>query len=216
MTEPKTPVPVQNHHAVAHDEESTANVLAINALRPAVNSAMLIHTFAGKEVSLDKLVDGLNASMNRSKAGDLSTLEKMLIGQATALETIFVNLALRAEGQASQRNMEALLLLALRAQSQSRATIAAVVDLKFPRQPMILQQNNVAHANQQVNNGVPTGPERSAQARPRGEENPNLQSKQMELNDGQRLDTGATGSPIGTDPHLATLGKGDRTEKRRR
>ena len=57
-------------------------------------------------------------------------------------------------------------------------------------------------------------PERSAQAREA--ERPNLNNKELELNDGQWLDTGATGMTVRTDPHLETMGTGDRADKRRR
>ena len=58
----------------------------------------------------------------------------MLISQATALQTIFTSLARRAQMQEYQKNLESFLELALEAQAQSRATISALVDLKYPRQ----------------------------------------------------------------------------------
>ena len=225
MTRPKTPAPARappkNVISIIQLEgQSTANSLAQAAIRPNVNAALVVHAYQdnllGRDTGLDGLAYGLTASMDRSKGGDLSTLEDMLIGQATALQTIFTSLALRAQAQTSQRNLEAFLGLALKAQAQSRATITALVDLKHPKQAMFVKQANIANGPQQVNNGVPADPERSALACARAGEKQNLQNKELELNDGQWLDTGATGTTGRTDPHLEAVGKGHGADKRRR
>ena len=198
--------------------ESVGQALANAAAHPAVNASIVMRAYQGNlltmDTSIEGLVNSLTATMDDSKGGDLSTLEAMLIGQAAALQTIFTSLAVKAQVQTSQRNMEALLGLALKAQAQSRATITALVDLKHPKQAMFVKQANIANGPQQVNNGVPADPERSAQAREA--ERPNLNIKELELNDGQWLDTGATGTTVRTDPHLEAVGKGDRADKRRR
>ena len=198
--------------------ESVGQALANAAVHPAVNASIVMRAYQGNlltmDTSIEGLVNSLTATMDDSKGGDLSTLEAMLIGQATALQTIFTSMAVKAQVQTSQRNMEALLGLALKAQAQSRATITALVDLKHPKQAMFVKQANIANGPQQVNNGVSVDPERSAQAREA--ERPNLNIKELELNDGQWLDTGATGTTVRTDPHLETVGTGDRADKRRR
>jgi len=138
------------------DEQATAEA----ALNSAINAAIVADAYQGNimgdDVELDALVGTLRASMDKSAAGDLSGLEAMLIGQATALQTIFVSLANRAQQQQYQRNLEAFLALALKAQSQSRATIQAVIDLKYPRQATFVRQANIAHGPQQVNNAMGT------------------------------------------------------------
>ena len=157
MTKPKKPAP-NPLSVVRLPGETEAQALAGAAIHAGTNAAIVVHAFQGNllgsDASLDGLVDGLKASMSRSNDGDLSTLEAMLIGQATALQSIFTSLALRAQAQTSQRNLEAFLGLALKAQAQSRATITALVDLKHPRQAMFVKQANIAHGPQQVNNGV--------------------------------------------------------------
>jgi PDZ domain-containing secreted protein len=42
--------------------------------------------------------------------------------------------------------------MALKAQSQSRATIQALTELKYPKQATFVKQANIAGGNQQVNN----------------------------------------------------------------
>ena len=218
MTRPKTPAPPANRISIIQLEgQSTANSLAQAAIRPNVNAALVVHAYQdnllGRDTGLDGLAYGLTASMDRSKGGDLSTLEDMLIGQATALQTIFTSLAKRAQTQTSQRNLEAFLGLALKAQAQSRATITALVDLKHPKQAMFVKQANIANGPQQVNNGVPADSPISALART--EEQQKLQNKELAFNDGQWLDTGATGTTGRTDPHLEAVGKSHRADKRR-
>ena len=80
------------------------------------------------------MVDHLRTPFAEVKGEDLHTLEAMLISQATALQTMFTSLALRAQEQEYQKHLESLLGLALKAQAQGRATISALVDLKYPRQ----------------------------------------------------------------------------------
>ena len=141
------------------------------ALLPSVNGVSVIKAYQGnvmgKDVDINLMVNHLCATFTEVKGGDLHTLEAMLISQATALQTIFSGLALRAQDQTSQRNLEAFLGLALKAQAQSRATITALVDLKDPRQATFVKQANIANGPQQVNNGAVAGaiPDQYAQAR---------------------------------------------------
>lgn len=76
--------------------------------------------------------------------------------QATTLQTVFSSLARRAANQEHLRQYETFMGLALKAQAQSRATISALVDLKFPRQATFVKQANIAHGPQQVNNETTT------------------------------------------------------------
>ena len=78
--------------------------------------------------------------------------ERMLYRQAKTLETMVTWLARRAATQEQMRHYEAFLGLAFKAQAQSRATILALVDLKYPRQATFVKQANITHGPQQVNN----------------------------------------------------------------
>ena len=129
------------------------------ALLPSLNSACVIQAYQGnilgKDTNINLLVDGLRVTFKKAKTGDLHTMEAMLIGQATALQTIFTSLACRAASQEQMRHYETFLSLALKAQAQSRATITALVDLKYPKQATFVKQANIANGPQQVNNGAP-------------------------------------------------------------
>ena len=106
----------------------------------------------GSDVDFEVLVKGIMEICSQVKGGDLQTMEAMLVSQATALQTIFTDLARKAQAQTYQKHYEAYLGLALKAQAQSRATISALVDLKYPRHATFVKQANIAHGPQQVNN----------------------------------------------------------------
>ncbi|MDB5842362.1 MAG: hypothetical protein JWQ23_4314 [Herminiimonas sp.] len=69
------------------------------ALQPSVNAAAVIQSYTdamfGKEPDINVLIDGLRDSFKTVKNGDLSSLEAMLVGQATALQSLFTSLARR-------------------------------------------------------------------------------------------------------------------------
>jgi len=101
--------------------------------------------------ALDELARDLKAKFAKVQTGDLSDPEAMLLAQAHALQSIFSALALKALGQVGLPSMQMCMSVALKAQAQSRATLTALADMKNPRQPNFIGQQNVA-VNQQVNN----------------------------------------------------------------
>ena len=100
---------------------------------------------------------------------------------------------------------EAYLKLALRAQSQCRATLETLAEIKHPRSVAFVEQANIAHGHQQVNN-APT----------RADEIENSQSKLLEQTDGERLDTGTTSTAGGADTPMEAVGAINRAKNRRR
>jgi len=125
--------------------------------------------------------------------------EAMLLGQAHALQAIFMSLSRRAVKQEYLKQYETYLRLALKAQGQCRATLDTLAAIKNP--PVVFaKQANIAHGPQQVNNGTPPTPRARA-------ENTIEQSELLEVQNGERLDTGTAGVAAGTDKELATVGK---------
>lgn len=191
------------------------------ALKPSLNAAGVIQTYQGNilgnDVDFDSLIRGLQTSFKTAEQGDLSGLEAMLIGQATALQTIFASLARRAQSQENLRQFESFLALALKAQSQSRATIQAVVELKYPRQVAFVKQANISHGPQQINNGV-TSNSGIAPSHAHAGKNQSQQSKLLEgaIDGSTHLDTRATPATSRSDPALETVGTVNRANKRRR
>ena len=201
--------------AIREPDEDEAVALARTVLRPTVQAAVTLREygkgFGSKDLDISGLIDALTAQTNASVDGDLGRAEAMLTAQAHTLDAIFNNLARRAAlnmGEYMQA-CDTYLKLALRAQSQCRATWEALATIKNPPIVGYVRQANIAHGHQQVNNAP--GTEGNA---PRARENRKPQSKLLEEKDGERLDIRTT-SPAGrADPAMATMGEVDRAEDR--
>jgi len=106
-------------------------------------------------LELDGLVVSLTEQTRASSAGDLQRAEAMLTAQAHTLDAIFNHLAQYAVTSNSARILDCYLKLGLRAQAQCRATWEALAALKRPPTLGYVQQANIAHGHQQVNNHRP-------------------------------------------------------------
>ena len=189
-------------------DQTEAQAVAWVAVNPETNAAFVIDAFqsntVGNDVSFMALIEALRKSTDQSKGGDLSHLEAMLISQATALQAIFTSFARRATNQQYQQHLESFMGMALKAQAQSRATISALVDLKYPRQATFVKQANIANGPQQVNNGS-----REKEIQP-------PQNKLLEDTSHERLDTGTTTAAARGHPTLEAVESVHRPKKPRR
>lgn len=198
----------------AEKGQTQSEAIAHAALRPSINAAMVMQSYQGNiggiVVDINALVNGLADSCKAVNDGDLATMEAMLISQATALQTIFTSLARRAQTQKYQQNLEAFLGLALKAQAQSRATISALVDLKYPRPATFVKQANIANGPQQVNNGAIEQTDSHARQ---------LQTEQNKLLEGsydtvtQRMDSREAQTSERSNPAVEAVGKVHRAKK---
>lgn len=141
----------------APKDKSFSQLVAGVMISPAFNGANVVQAF-GKNLINDEakffdIADELKSTFKDIKAGDLSGMEQMLVAQATALQTMFTSLATRAQAQIQMPHLEKFMGLALKAQAQSRATIQALVELKYPRQVAFVKQLNTTTGAQQINNG---------------------------------------------------------------
>jgi hypothetical protein len=182
VTDRVTALPVKDAAHAAKLAEKIDRFEGDVLLSPAHNAAQAIIAFGDKpddymaaHLSLADKVARMAESLH---AGDMADVEALLIAQASALNAIFTTYCLRsahAEADARRRGNtdphalphaatrpdgrpDQLLLLALKAQAASRATLDTLVNLKFPRTTVIARQANVA--NQQINNsaaGTPSG-----------------------------------------------------------
>jgi len=193
----------------AKPNEDEAVSLARTVLRPTVQAAVTLKDYGKNygDLDLSGLIDGLTAQTTLAIEGDLGRGEAMLTTQAHTLDAIFNNLARRAINAEHMDNLDRYLKLALRAQSQCRATWETLATIKNPPIMGYVRQANFAHGHQQVNNAPSVAGDAS-----RTQENANMQSKLLEENDGERLDIGATGAAGQANRAMATLGKVDRTK----
>lgn len=178
------------------------------ATKASINAVMVVNAFQGnimgKDVDLGELVTEMQTKFKEVNDGDLSTLEAMLVGQATALQTMFTSLTMKATNQEYLKNYQSFMVLALKAQAQSRATISALVDLKYPKQAAtFVKQANIAHGHQQVNNGANS--EHSAQAHTGAGSFQNAPNKLLEANH-ERLDIGAQAAAGRANQRVETVG----------
>lgn len=151
------------------------------------------------ELSLGDVLDSLNKHAGKIKGGDLSRVEAMLGGQAAALNTMFAELARRGAVNMGEYigAAETYLKLALKAQSQCRATLETLAAIKNP--PVVFaKQANIAHGPQQVNNNT------ADIARAEQIEKP--QAGLLEHDHEQRLDTGAAAAAGGSNQAMETVG----------
>jgi len=189
----------------APDDKASADAMAVLALRPSVNAAAVIAEYGRPfgELDLGALTDSIAESVEQVWSGDMARCESMLIGQAQALQSIFMNLSRRAIKQEYLKNCETFLRLALKAQSQCRATLETLAAIKNP--PIVYaRQANVTTGPQQINNGM-AAPSQAG----KNEIEP---SKLLEAQHGNYLDTSKAGAAGGADSQLATVGEVDRAE----
>ena len=164
-----------------------------------VSNSLTAMRFVGADQGVISLTDMVASLEDRGRAvnrGDLSTAEQMLNSQAVALNAIFGELARRAELNMGEypEAFERYMRLALKAQSQSRATVETLAAIKNPPVVFARQANINNGGQQQVNNGVgATVPAHAAKS----EVVPTELSKGIEYV--EWMDTGATRQAVGAD-----------------
>lgn len=104
------------------------------------------------DIDIIHLVKGIKLQIEEVKAGDMRSMERLLVAQANSLQIMFVSLGRMAINNNQLDQRTAYMNLALKAQSQSRATVQALVELKSPKQATFVKQANIANGNQQINN----------------------------------------------------------------
>ena len=192
----KAKVPVKSN-------KEQAEHLAKLALMPCTNSAAVVAEYAkafGKQ-DVQTLMEQLRTTFDQVENGDLQHCEAMLVGQAHALQSIFMNLARRAANQEYLKQLETYLRLALKAQNQSRMTLETLAKIKNPPVIFAKQANiNQGNGNQQVNNGTPAPASHA-------EKIINQQNELLtEVHDGETLDTRGTSKAIRNNPAMAAVG----------
>ena len=200
-----------------NDAKIESTVLGGMLTEASFSCAQVVQTYGApsvakwKAISVGNVEDSIQEMIDAVRDGDLSGLEAMLVSQAIATQTMFVTLASRAQSQKSRENLNAFTVLALKAQAQSRATIQALTEIKFPRSTIFAKQANVTTGNQQINNGI--DPRSPAPAR---EEIAAPQNKLLESSNGNYLDAGTTRAAGCSNPELEPVEVVNRAKNPRR
>lgn len=196
MTKPKPPAVAPKSQTLtiaAEPGKSHEAQIAALATAASVPAALVITQFSKgliNDVSLGEVIGLLKEHAGKIKGGDLARVEAMLGGQAAALNTMFAELARRGALNMGEYMgaAETYLKLALRAQSQCRATLETLATIKNP--PVFAKQANIAHGPQQVNN--------EAANIARAEQIEYKPNELLEHDHAQRLDTGKATTTSGS------------------
>ena len=176
----------------------------------ALGATMIVDSyFKSTKVNLGTIFSTLQEQARALHNGDMSQVESMLIGQAVALQSMFVDFAVRAKNATTLGAVQGLAQLALHSQAGSRSTLQTLADVKNPRQVAFVKQTNVAQ-NQQINNGV------SSSSR---EENIKNEPIKLLVKDSQgstKMDSGAKAATGGVDKELVSVEESQRAHKRGR
>jgi len=191
--------------------ETEAQVMARAVLRPSITAAVTLHEVHAQdfpELSLDSLITELVDQAKTVSAGNMARLESMLTAQAHTLDALFNKLTrcgVKNIGHYPEA-VDRYMRLALRTQAQARATVETLHEMKHPKPLAFVQQANIAHGPQQVNNGQAT----------RTEEIQKAQNELLEHAHGERLDGCTPRATTATDTGLETVGAVHRAENRTR
>jgi hypothetical protein len=191
----KTPAPPSHSNRleiVREKKKSDARMFAELAVGGIMNSLYVVNQ-ATHDLAPIEITEGYNAMRSHAEAvhsGKLEHMETMLISQAIALDSLCASMVLRAQnvmGKDQLHVMQAYMKLGLKAQSQCRATLETLANIKNPR-PYI--QNNKAQY-QQVNNGAAVEgkgkPDQYAQAHTRTREKQNQGNELLSANSENRI-----------------------------
>jgi len=190
------------------DDENKA--LAETVIKPTFLAACTIREYGKSFGKLDmsSLVESLSEQTDAAIKDDLERGEAMLVAQAHTLDAIFHVMARRAAINVGHYpdTVERYLKLALRAQSQSRATWDTLSTMKNPPMVGYVKQANIAHGHQQVNNTA-----MDEEGHSNRQEKQKLKNKQLEKKDGERLDNRATQTTVRDDKEVEAVGEIDGT-----
>ncbi|MDB5956731.1 hypothetical protein [Ramlibacter sp.] len=216
-TSQKAPVQVLRVQCKPGQEKSAA--LAENAFDPATTATLAAHPWTEKTMGVTGVNEALQVVREyaqQAAAGNLDGAKQMLMAQAITLNAIFTEMTrkaadcIRTDEQGGSwhlkaQSMQAIMGVAMKAQSQCRTTLEALNDLVNPRSVAFIRQApgsqaNVSQGAQQVNNGG----QLAATARP--QEVPEPANKLLEENPSERLDFGAQAAPSGANQELEAVG----------
>ena len=210
MASKRKPTKKCSANQITADEtnENQAVTIARAALRPTVQAAFTLRE-CGRlygNVELSGLVNALTEQTRASGDGDLKGAGAMLTAQAHVLDALFNRLTRIAMNAEYLDTADRYLKLALRAQSQCRATWEAISAIQNPPMAGYVAQANIAH-NQQINNQTSTRAGEREGGKP-----PNKLLEQSKHEPDQWLDGATSKAAKGADPTVEAVGAVDGAE----
>ncbi len=158
----QAPPPANPHHVeLMNDGRPVAEQKADSILSPITTNALvsmnaLWQTIPKEEreaIGIGAFDRALRSKVDAVVAGDMKEIEAVAASQVFSLNALFVQLATRAQLNMGEHPQaaETYLRLAFKAQSQCRASVETLGELKNPT-PLFAKNFNLANGNQQVNN----------------------------------------------------------------
>ncbi len=179
--------------------EPFSSLVARTLIDPSMQAAILAKDLIrveGDGLEISRVREEIEAQCRAAARGDLTRAESMLVAQSHTLDVLF-NMLVRCSARNLGKHLDATeryMRLALRAQSQARATVETLALLKNPTPTVFAKQANVTSGPQQVNNGLRAEPRDSAPTELSGEPRELLQ------------DARASATAFGNDPALEAVG----------
>lgn len=213
LTTPKPKTPLAKQAKQTETDKAKSERYAGISLSASYMNAILGESFTNTilpDAGIADVASALKDKIATVQAGDMTTIEAMLIGQAQALQTMFVSLGGQAVSKTQLVQYTAFMNLALKAQSQSRATIQALVELKYPKQTNFVKQANIANGHQQINNNTTAADNNETSTRApaptHAKKINNRHNELLEANNGsEKMDNRATQTTILKDKTMATV-----------
>lgn len=140
---------------MAKPGDSKDELLAKTLLMTELHAATTILALEPLEVDLNHVVAETVGQTQAVNNGDMRRAEAILVSQAHTLDLLFNNLTRRSIVNMGQylEAAERYMRLALKTQTQCRATLETLANIKNP--PVVYaRQANITNGPQQVNNGV--------------------------------------------------------------
>ena len=136
----------QNYAVQLRNTETPAQALARTVTNPESLSASVLTICQNIErTQVNEMVDELRQQSAAIHNNDMSRAESMLIAQAHTLDGLFAKLASQALTSNDLSKFERYMKLALKAQSQSRATLQTLGEIKAPKQIAFVKQANIGN-----------------------------------------------------------------------
>ena len=193
-----------NPPVAKRSDENKANEYAKLTLSPIAQNTTVVQAFnaygGNSALQLVPVLNQLDAEVKRVNSNDLTRAEAMLISQAHSLEAIFCTMSRLAIKSDLLNTVEVYMRLALRAQSQARATLETLANIKNPAPVAFVRQANISAGAQQVNNATAI-PAMGSHAG----ENENARIELIKDTHGQGLDTATNREAIGANQTMAAV-----------
>lgn len=191
--------------------KSRGRLMAELALSGVTNGAVVAADYAKAvygELDLTECIEIMGQKVKAVQGGNLAEADALLTAQAISLDAIYTALARRALMNMGEYTgaADTYMRLALKAQSQSRATLETLAEIKYP--PIVIaKQANISNGPQQVNNSIQGNNANGCAPAPACAANSeNQPNKLLEESHEERMDTRAPQAAGRTDPELETVG----------